>query len=176
MDIQTAYDILSGEFGDAISGLQAEAMDPWLNVTPDRLVDVALFVRDDERFGMKHLNDLTAVDYLEPDPKKAAKFTEEPRLEVVYHLSNLEARTRLKLKVRLPRWQNDQPGALPSLPSVSCVWGIANWHEREAYDMFGIVFEGHPNLVRILCPEDWVGHSLRKDYEFPLEYHGIRGK
>ena len=80
------------------------------------------------------------------------------------------------MKVILPRWAGDKEGELPEVPSVSGVWGIANWHEREAYDMFGIRFMGHPNLVRILCPDDWEGYSLRKDYEFPLEYHGIRGK
>ena len=60
--------------------------------------------------------------------------------------------------------------------SVSGVWPTADWHERETYDLVGVRFTGHPNLVRILCPEDWVGHPLRKDYEMPLEYHGIRGK
>ena len=71
---------------------------------------------------------------------------------------------------------NDQAGELPEIPSLSKVWLIAEWHEREAYDLMGITFTGHPNLRRILCPEDWEGHPLRKDYEFPLEYHGIRGQ
>ena len=65
---------------------------------------------------------------------------------------------------------------MPEVPSVSRVWSIADWHEREAYDLVGIHFTNHPNLRRILCPEDWEGHPLRKDYEFPLEYHGVRGK
>jgi NADH-quinone oxidoreductase subunit C len=76
----------------------------------------------------------------------------------------------------LPRWQNNEEGNLPVCPSVSVVWGIANWHEREAYDLVGIRFDGHPNHRRILCPEDWEGHALRKDYNFPLEYHGVRGR
>jgi NADH-quinone oxidoreductase subunit C len=80
------------------------------------------------------------------------------------------------VKVKVPRWKNDQPGQLPDVPSVSGVWAIADWHEREAFDLVGINFTGHPDLRRILCAEDWVGHPLRKDYEFPLEYHGIRGK
>ena len=79
------------------------------------------------------------------------------------------------LKVELPRWQNDREGDLPVLASVADVGRSADWHEREAYDLMGIQFSGHPNMRRILCPEDWVGYPLRKDYEFPLEYHGIRG-
>lgn len=176
MNTQEAYDILSGEFGSAITGINTEAIDNWIEVAADKIDEIGTFLRDDERFGMAHLNDLTAVDYLEPNPKKAAKFKEEPHLEVVYQLSNLHTKNRLTLKVILPRWAGDKEGELPEVPSVSGVWGIANWHEREAYDMFGIRFMGHPNLVRILCPDDWEGYSLRKDYEFPLEYHGIRGK
>ncbi len=177
MEIQEAHDILSAEFGGAIKGVFTEAIDPWIEVAADKIVEVGLFVRDDERFDMKHLNDLTAVDWMEPNPKKASKFTDEPRLEMVYHLSSVVSKARLKLKVTLPRWKKGgKEGECPEVPSVSGVWGIGNWHERECYDMFGIIFTGHPNLVRILCPEDWEGFSLRKDYEFPLEYHGIRGQ
>ena len=76
----------------------------------------------------------------------------------------------------LPRWKDGNEGELPEIPTVTGVWKIADWHERETFDLVGINFVGHPNLVRILCAEDWVGHPLRKDYEFPLEYHGMRGK
>ena len=77
----------------------------------------------------------------------------------------------------LPRWKNDKPGELPEVPTVSGVWSTADWHEREVLrpDRRAIS-PGIPNLRRILCPEDWVGHPLRKDYEMPLEYHGIRGR
>ena len=176
MDVQQAHEILSAEFGSAITNINTEAIDPWIEVSADKIVDVATFVRDDDRFDMKHLNDLTAVDYLEPDPKKAAKFKDEPHIQVVYQVSSLNTKQRLTLKVILPRWKDGTEGTPPEVPSVSGVFGIADWHERECYDMFGIHFLGHPNLVRILCPEDWEGYSLRKDYEFPLEYHGIRGK
>lgn len=176
MDIQEAHDVLSAEFGGEITGLNKEAIDPWVEVAADSIVEVGTFLRDDDRFDMKHLNDLTIVDVLEPDPKKAAKFKDKPRLEVVYHLSSVVTKARLKIKVMLPRWMDGKEGTPPEVPTVSSVWGIANWHEREAFDMFGVRFLGHPNLVRILCPEDWEGYSLRKDYEFPLEYHGIRGK
>jgi NADH-quinone oxidoreductase subunit C len=122
------------------------------------------------------LNCISAVDYFEKDPKKAAKTEWEPHLELVYHLSSISLKHSLVLKVKLPRWKNDQPGELPEIASVSGVWRTAEWHEREVYDLSGVNFVGHPNLTRILCPEDWEGHPLRKDYELPLEYHGIRGR
>ena len=78
--------------------------------------------------------------------------------------------------MKVSRWKGDVVGELPEVPSVAHVWAIADWHEREAFDLVGITFTGHPNLRRILCPEDWEGHPLRKDYAFPLEYHGVRGK
>jgi NADH-quinone oxidoreductase subunit C len=122
------------------------------------------------------LHCITGVDYFEPDPKKASKNDWQPHLEVVYHLSSLVTKTTLVLKVILPRWKNDTPGELPEVPSVAGVWSTADWHEREVFDLSGVRFIGHPDLRRILCPEDWVGHPLRKDYEMPLEYHGIRGR
>ena len=67
-------------------------------------------------------------------------------------------------------------GQLPEIPSVTGVWRTADWHEREVFDLSGIFFIGHPDLRRILCPEDWVGYPLRRDYEMPLEYHGIRAR
>ena len=176
MDIQEIHSILAEEFGDDVGGGPHEATDPWIEVTASALVQVAAFLRDDERLQFNHLNDLCGCDYLEPDAKKAAKFGHDPHVEVVYQLSSIELNHRLKLKVVVPRWKDDVEGQLPEVPTVSGVWGIADWHEREAYDLVGILFTGHPNLRRILCPEDWEGHALRKDYDFPLEYHGIRGK
>jgi len=78
--------------------------------------------------------------------------------------------------VILPRWKDGKAGELPEVPSVTSLWRTADWHEREVYDLCGVAFTGHPNLRRILLSEDWQGHPLRKDYEFPLEYHGIRGR
>lgn len=176
MDIQGIHSILLEKFGAAVGSEIHPAIDPWIQVEASAIVDVLLFLRDDERMQFKHLNDLCGCDYLEIDPKKVAKFGHEPHIEVVYQLSSLTLGHRMKLKVIVPRWKNDVVGELPEIPSVSSVWGIANWHEREAYDMFGIHFQGHPNLRRILCPEDWTGHPLRKDYAFPLEYHGVRGR
>ena len=177
MDIQEIHAILKDKFGESAVGSEpVEASDGWIIVDAESIVEVGEFLRDDERLRFDHLNDLCGSDFLEPDEKKAAKFGHDPHVEVVYQLSSMELKHRLKLKVILPRWDGDVEGQLPQVPTVSGVWGIANWHEREAYDLVGILFQGHPNLRRILCPEDWEGHALRKDYDFPLEYHGVRGR
>lgn len=177
MDTSEVHAILLEQFGeDAVGSSIGEAIDPWINVSVDRLVEVATFVRDDARMLFDTLGDLCGVDYLETDPKKAKKFDHELHVEVVYQLCSMTHKHRTRLKVSVPRWKDDKVGHLPEVPSLSGVWGIADWHEREAYDLVGIQFTNHPNLRRILCPEDWEGHALRKDYEFPLEYHGIRGK
>jgi NADH-quinone oxidoreductase subunit C len=176
MSGQAFVDQLKGRFGDKISGANFENIDPWIEVTPDGIVDVCSYLRTEPSLGFDYLNSVTAVDYFEPDEKKAAKVAWQPHIEVVYHLFSMKHKHSLVLKVMLPRWKGDEPGELPEMPSVASVWRTADWHERECYDLLGIRFMGHPNLRRILCPEDWVGHPLRKDYEMPLEYHGIRGR
>jgi len=160
----------------AVTGRTLDALDPWIEVAPDRIADVGRWLKhsSDPRFDA--LECVTAVDWCEPDPKKAAKVAWQPRIEVVYHLWSTAARVSLVLKANLPRWKNDTPGELPEIPSVAGVWRTADWHEREVYDMSGVNFIGHPDLRRILCPEDWEGYPLRKDYEMPLEYHGIRAR
>ncbi len=172
----TLVDRLKKKFGDTISGDNLKAIDPWIEVRPDGLVQVCQFLKSEPDLQFDMLNCITGVDYFEPDPKKAAKAGFEPHLEVVYHLSSISKKHSLVLKVILPRWKNDVPGELPEAPTVSGVWRTADWHEREVYDLSGVNFVGHPDLRRILCPEDWEGYPLRKDYEMPLEYHGIRGR
>jgi NADH-quinone oxidoreductase subunit C len=167
---------LKTKFGDKITGANLEAIDPWIEVSPDGLVDVCQYLKTNDDLQFDMLNCVTGVDYFEPDPKKAAKAGWEPHTEVVYHLSSTVKKHTLVLKVMLPRWKDDQPGHLPEVPSVAGVWRTADWHEREVFDLSGVHFTGHPDLRRILCPEDWVGFPLRKDYEQPLEYHGIRGR
>jgi len=110
-----------------------------------RLLEIAQYSRDDEKFDF--LTDLTAVDW----PKR------EKRFDVVLNLYSFAKNERLRLKVHAAE---NEP-----VPSVTPVWEAANWLEREAYDMFGIRFEGHPNLKRILLPDEWQGHPLRKDYD-----------
>lgn len=176
MSGQEFVDRLKQQFGDKITGANLEAIDPWIEISPDGLVDVCTYLRDDPDLRFDMCNCISGVDYFEPDPKKAKKVDWEPHLEVVYHLWSFKNKCSLVLKVILPRWKDDQEGQLPEVPSVAGIWPTADWHEREVYDLCGVMFTGHPSLRRILCPEDWVGHPLRKDYEQPLEYHGIRGR
>jgi NADH-quinone oxidoreductase subunit C len=119
-----------------------------LTVKKEDIVSLCTFLRDEPEFSFNFLSDLTAVDRL----------GRKPRFDLVYHLYSLDRNHRLRLKVKVEEGE--------SVPSVTSVWSAANWLEREVFDMFGIGFDYHPDLRRILMPEDWVGHPLRKD--FPL--------
>ena len=119
-------------------------------VPREHLRRAAEFLVNDRALQFTFLSDITAVD----------KFPLEPRFELNYHLLSLEYRKRIRLKVRIP-------GDDPQVQSVTPIWPAANWHEREAFDLMGIRFEGHPDLTRILMPDDWEGYPLRKDY--PVE-------
>ncbi len=121
-----------------------------LFIDPARIVEVCRFLKDQRTFI--RLSSVTAVDWVPA----------EPRFEVVYHLHSLERNERLRLKCRVG-------GDNPEIDSVTGVWRGANWYEREVFDMFGIRFRNHPNLKRILMPEDWQGYPLRKDY--PVHGH-----
>ena len=167
---------LKKRFGDKITGSNLGVLDPWIEVSAEGIVEVCQYLRDADGLKFDMLNCITAVDYLHTDPKKAAKVDWEPHTELVYHLSSIHQKHTLVVKVKLPRWKGDQEGELPEIESVAGIWPTADWHEREVYDLSGVRFLNHPNMRRILCPEDWVGYPLRKDYEMPLEYHGIRGR
>lgn len=169
-------DLLQSQFGERIRTAGRDAIDPFVVVDPADLVELMRFLRDDARLRFDLLHNISGVDYLELDAKKAAKAGFDPHLEVVYHLQSFGHRHRFTVKVVLPRWKNNTPGDLPEVPSLTGLWNSADWHEREVYDLVGVHFPGHPQLTRILLAEDWVGHPLRKDYEYPLEYHGIRGR
>jgi NADH-quinone oxidoreductase subunit C len=176
MTAQEITSVLEQQFAGTITAKNLDSLDPWVAVESSAFGEVARFCRDDERLRFDLLQCISGVDYLEPDPKKAKKAGFDPHLEVVYHLYSFKHKHKIVLKAMLPRWKNDTPGELPEVPSVAAIWPTADWHEREVFDLSGVNFTGHPNFKRILCPEDWVGHPLRKDYEFPDEYHGIRGK
>ena len=168
--------LLDLEFADKIKAKKPDALDPFVVVEAADLLEICHFLKNDPLLSFEFLNCISGVDYLEPDAKKAPKAGFEPHLEVVYHFSSFTHRHRLVLKILLPRWKDNKPGELPEVPSVTGLWATADWHEREVYDLSGVNFVGHPDLRRILLSEDWEGHPLRKDYEFPLEYHGIRGR
>lgn len=119
-----------------------------LVVKKEDIVPVCRFLRDDPELSYNFLSDLTAVDRL----------GRELRFDVIYHLYSLDKNHRVRLKVKA--------GESEAVPSVTSVWNNANWFEREVFDLFGIEFRDHPDLRRILMPDDWVGHPLRKD--FPL--------
>lgn len=111
-------------------------------------------------FSFNYLISLTALDYLS-------------HFEVVYHLESISNKAIWVLKVQLAREAEAGSEILPEIHSVSTIWAAANWHEREAYDLLGVRFVGHPSLERLLMPQDWVGFPLRKDYHNPVSYHGI---
>ncbi len=155
MTANEIYDKLKSQFGDAIIEFTDEASsDPFIVVKTENLFDICLFLRDNEELNFDYLVCLSSVDYGE-------------NLAVVYHFYSLKYKHRIVLKVFVPRDN-------PKMPSVERIWRTADWHEREAYDMMGIIFEGHHNLIRILNPYDWEGFPLRKDYKTPDEYHGIK--
>jgi NADH-quinone oxidoreductase subunit C len=134
----------------AVAGASLHCGELTVVVPREHLRRAAEFLRSDPELQFTFLSDVTGVDC----------FPREPRFELNYHLLSLARRERLRLKVRLN-------GAHPAVESVTPVWPTANWHEREVFDLFGVLFEGHPDLRRILMPEDWEGHPLRKDY--PVE-------
>jgi NADH-quinone oxidoreductase subunit C len=169
-------DRLEAALPGVVVATKLDAIDPWIEVAPDRILEVCRWLKESAESRFDSLQCITAVDWFEPDEKKAAKVAWKPHLELVYHLWSTASRVSLVIKTKLPRWKDDHPGHLPQVPSVVGVWRTADWHEREVFDMSGIDFTGHPDLRRILCPEDWEGYPLRKDYEMPLEYHGIRGR
>jgi NADH-quinone oxidoreductase subunit C len=116
-----------------------------LEIAPEKIVSVCGFLKYDR--GFVRLSTLTGVDW----------YPAEPRFEVVYHLHSIERHERLRLKCRLP-------GNNAEIDSVTEVWSGANWFERETFDLFGIRFRNHPDLRRIMLPDDWQGHPLRKNY------------
>jgi NADH-quinone oxidoreductase subunit C len=124
-----------------------------IRVPVETLREAARTLRDDPRLHFDCLMCLSAVD--RPD-----------ELQVVYHLYSMEHGHRCALRCGVPKDH-------PEIPTVSDLWPAAEWHEREAFDMMGIRFSGHPDPRRILCPDDWEGHPLRKDYQPPTEFHGI---
>ncbi len=160
MDAKAVHERLVAKFGEKITGAGLEGPSPWAVVAPESIVEVAGFCKSDPDLAFDNLMCLSAVDYPKETP---------PRMEVVYHLLSYAHGHTFALKVHLPR-EN------PAVATVEAIWGVANWHEREAYDLFGIAFLGHGDLRRILLPDDWIGHPLRKDWQDPDFYNGMHVK
>jgi NADH-quinone oxidoreductase subunit C len=130
---------------DAVTGGKFESGELTLEIAPAKIASVCGFLKYDQKFI--RLSTVTAVD----------RYPAEPRFEIVYHLHSVERNERVRLKCRVG-------GSEPVIDSVTRVWRGANWYEREVFDLFGVRFAGHPDLRRIMMPEDWEGHPLRKDY------------
>ena len=160
MDAQAIHGRLAEKFGDRITAFQADVAQPWAVVAADAIAEVAAFCKAEADLAFDNLMCLSAVDYPKETP---------PRMEVVYHLFSYTHRHSFVLKVHVPRDGGH-------LPSVEKTWGVANWHEREAFDLYGILFDGHSDMRRILLPDDWEGHPLRKDWQDPDFYNGMHVK
>ena len=140
-------------FPDAVLGFDAEAGSA--QIAPAFIKEVGLFLRDEPDLALDFLMCLSGVDY------------GDGNLGAVYHLYSMTQKHKATLAVRVPKGD-------PRVPTVEKVWRTADWHEREAYDLVGVVFEGHGDLRRILCPYDWEGHPLQKDYKQPEFYLGMK--
>jgi len=149
-----SVELIRGAFKDAVHDVINFRGETTVVVDSAKIVDICEFCRDTEGLEYNFLSDLAYVDY----------YPNEPRFAVCYHLYSIFYNRRLRLKVYLP-------GDDPHLPTITNIYPAANWQEREAFDMMGIVFDNHPDLRRVLNPRDWVGHPLRKDY--PLGYEPV---
>ena len=130
---------------EALTAGKLDRGEATLEIAPAKIVSICGFLKYDQKFV--RLSSVTAVD----------RYPAEPRFEVVYHLHSVDRSERLRLKCRLK-------GENPEIESVTSVWRAANWYEREVFDLFGVRFTNHPDLTRIMLPDEWVGHPLRKDY------------
>jgi NADH-quinone oxidoreductase subunit C len=145
-------------FADAIEKVVVDRGELTLHIKPERIAEVCQIMRDDESLRFELCSSVDGVDYLGSDPR---------RFHISYQLTSMTYRRRVRLEAAVAEGQ--------SLPSATGVYPTADWQEREIYDMFGVVFSGHPNLTRILMPDDWEGHPQRKDYPLggvPVEYKG----
>lgn len=156
MDFPQIAARLSEKFGADAAPETPSKGEPFVKVPAGRIVEIASFLRDDTALRMDYLSCLSGVDF--PDRKE---------IEVLYHLGSLPHKHKLAVKAVLPREK-------PEIASVEKVWPAANWHERETWDLLGVVFTGLSDARRILLPDDWEGHPLRKDYKVQESWHGIK--
>jgi len=158
-EVVDALEEAFGAFHDSIEKVVVDRGELTLHIKPEKIAEVCQALRDGDALRFELCSSVSAVDYLG---------TDERRLHAVYHLTSMTYRRRIRLEAAVTAED-------PHLPSVTHVYPTADWQERETYDMFGIVFDGHPGLTRVLMPDDWEGHPQRKDYPLggiPVEYKG----
>ena len=155
MTTNELHERLKARFGDDVGPLSEPKVDAFAVVKAERIVEVCRHLKTTPGLDFDYLEDLTAIDW----PKRNV-------IEIVYQAISLKHRHLIKLKVEADR-------ASPVVPSITGVWKAANWLEREVYDLFGVTFSGHPDLRRLMLPDDWIGHPLRKDYQEAGGWHGI---
>ena len=152
MKAQEIADKLKARFGEGVE-FQDNPLTPFVRVKADAIAQVAQFLKETPELGFDSLMCQTAVD-------NPANFT------IVYFLFSMKHNHKVTLKVETPK---DNPIVL----TVEKIWAAADWFEREVYDLFGVKFAGHSNMIRIMLPDDWEGHPLRKDYQYPATYRGL---
>jgi NADH-quinone oxidoreductase subunit C len=159
MTPEAIFEKLKTEFGEDVvfdfHPVSAKDRDAWMQIAPFEIERIGEYLKTTQGLSFDYLECITGVDY--PDLKK---------IVVVYHIYSYTLRHRVVLKAFLDRED-------PAMVSLVNVWSTANWQERECFDLLGVLFEGHPDLRRLLLPDDWEGHPLRKDYEEKEDYHGI---
>lgn len=183
MEPNAIYELLAGVLGDGALGFTENPLEPWADVAPAKVAEACRFLRDDPRLDFDQLMCLSGIDWDGLDeagkgksvnilgyaddgqPEKSDRVATGD-LGVAYHLYSHELRHKFTLRVRVPR-------DAATVPTVSGVWSTASWHEREAWDLLGITFAGHPDPRRMLMEEGWVGHPLRKDYVMPDLWNGV---
>lgn len=163
------FEVVEGAKNPVTGAVQG---DPYLVVPADRILEVCKLLEVMDQFSFDCLSNLTAVDRPGKAPSGSAgggggSSPSEDKFEVVYHLFSYKNRHSLTLKVYLPRDDTAH------VATVEGLWGASNWLEREVFDLFGIRFDHHSDLRRIMLPDDWTGHPLRKDYKEAEDYHGI---
>jgi NADH-quinone oxidoreductase subunit C len=155
MDAPAIHTALRARFGERIGDLAGKGTDANASVPPEAIAEVAQHLKTDPALAFDCLSNVSGVDY----PKRNV-------IEIVYHFYSYVHRHWFVLKVGAARDN-------PIVPTISHLWSHAEWQEREVFDLLGVTFTGHPDLRRLLMPEDWPGHPLRKDFVEPEEYHGI---